>query len=105
MDPSIPTAHARAPAAEPTAGAIGAALVLVVHDRAALTLRALIALAGADNGVRFHTLLVDDGSSDATPAIAAGVSGDFTALREERPCGFAAGADAAVTLSRQPLVV
>jgi glycosyltransferase involved in cell wall biosynthesis len=83
----------------------GVAVVLVVRDEARLTLRALLSLAGRQDEFEFHTVLVDDASSDATPAVAAGVTGDFTTLRHELPRGFAACVDAAVAACDQDVVV
>ncbi len=81
------------------------AVVLVVRDEARLTLRALLSLAAQQDEFEFHTVLVDDASSDATPDVAAGVHGDFTTLRHELPQGFAAAVDAAVAACEQSVVV
>ncbi len=94
---------ARGPAPEPLAG--GVAVVLVVRDEARLALRTLLSLAAREERIDFHTVLIDDASLDATPVVVAGVQGDFTTLRRERPQGFAAGLDAAVTACEQELIV
>jgi len=78
-----------------TVSADTVAVVLVVRDAADLTLRALLALS-EDEETEFHTVVVDDGSTDATAAVLASVQGDFTAIRQDRPNGFAPGCDRAV---------
>jgi glycosyltransferase involved in cell wall biosynthesis len=103
MDSSLLAPLAGGSTQRPTEPA--AAIALIVHNRAQLTLRTLVALAGCENGASFHTVLLDDGSSDATPAIAAGASGAFTAIREERQLGFAIGCDSAMSACDQPVVV
>jgi GT2 family glycosyltransferase len=82
-----------------------ASIVIVVRDRAALLMRALIAMAGNEPGASFETIVVDDASVDATPALLRGVGGDFTALREDRARGFAAGCDRAAQAAQSEVIV
>jgi GT2 family glycosyltransferase len=70
-------------------------VILVVRDAAALTLRCLATLARVPDDVSFDVVVVDDGSTDGTSALFAGVDGDFQAIRNEEPAGFAAAADEA----------
>jgi glycosyltransferase involved in cell wall biosynthesis len=101
MDPSTMDRSAAAPAVSISADHVTVAIA--VHNQARLLLRALVAL--ADCGDDFHTVVIDDASTDATEAIVASVSGDFTAVRQPRPCGLAAGYDAGVAAGEQELVV
>jgi GT2 family glycosyltransferase len=75
-------------------------VILVLRDAAALALRCLGTLARVPDDVPFDVVVVDDGSTDGTSALFAGVEGDFQALRNEEPAGFAAAADAAVRHAR-----
>jgi Glycosyl transferase family 2 len=85
--------------------AVEIAVVMVVRDQLAVTLRALVGLARGDQGAPFQTVVVDDASSDATPALFRGIEGNFTGLREDTACGFAAGCDRAVAACRANLIV
>jgi GT2 family glycosyltransferase len=84
---------------------MNASIVVVVRDRAALTLRCLTALAGLPDEPSFEVVLVDDGSQDETPALLAGVEGDLIALRNDEPVGFAAACDQAVAAASGEYVV
>jgi GT2 family glycosyltransferase len=75
-------------------------VILVLRDAAALALRCLGTLARVPGDVPFDVVVVDDGSSDGTSALFAGVEGDFQALRNEEPAGFAAAADEAARHAR-----
>jgi glycosyltransferase involved in cell wall biosynthesis len=80
-------------------------IVVVVRDRAALTLRCLTALAGLPDEPSFEVVLVDDGSRDETPALLRGIEGDLVVLRNDEPVGFAAACDQAVAAARGDYVV
>jgi glycosyltransferase involved in cell wall biosynthesis len=81
------------------------AVVMVVRDQAPLTLRALVALAGAEAAQAFETVVVNDGSSDATATLLGAVEGNFAGLHEVQPRGFAAGVDRAVAHSGAEQIV
>ena len=82
-----------------------ASIVVVVRDRAALTLRCLTALAGLPDEPSFEVVLVDDGSQDETPALLGAVEGDLVALRNDEPVGFAAACDQAVEAASGDYVI
>jgi glycosyltransferase involved in cell wall biosynthesis len=71
-------------------------IVVVARDRAALTLRCLTSLARLPDEPTFEVILIDDGSSDDTPAILEAIEGDLVTLRNDEPAGFAAACDRAV---------
>jgi glycosyltransferase involved in cell wall biosynthesis len=85
--------------------ATNVAVVLVARNRAKLVLRALGSLADCADGVPFHTVLVDDSSTDSTLADVANVEGNFTFVREGQPRGFAPGCDRGVANCGEPIVV
>jgi GT2 family glycosyltransferase len=70
-------------------------VILVVRDAADLTLRCLNTLTRVADDIAFDVVVVDDGSSDGTAALFAGVEGDFLANLNAEPAGFAAAADEA----------
>jgi GT2 family glycosyltransferase len=70
-------------------------VILVVRDAADLTLRCLNTLTRVPDDVHFDVVVVDDGSTDGTAALFTGVEGDFQAILNAEPAGFAAAADEA----------
>ncbi|MGA2470387.1 MAG: glycosyltransferase [Solirubrobacteraceae bacterium] len=106
-DVAVPVAGSLDAEASPAGQAPPAAvaIVMVVRDQAALTLRALVALARGEEGPAFETVVLDDASNDATPTLLANVEGHFTGLREDHARGFVAGADRAVAACQAGVVV
>jgi GT2 family glycosyltransferase len=80
-------------------------IVVVARDRAALTLRCLTALAKLPDEPSFEVVLVDDGSTDETPALLGAVEGDLVTLRNDTPAGFAGSCDRGVAASSGECVV
>ncbi len=74
-------------------------IVLVVCDRLAHTVRSLQALAQLDDEPAFEVVIVDDGSTDATPQLLGGLEGDVRVLRNAAPVGFGAACDQAVAVA------
>ena len=77
-----------------------ATVVLVARDTAFATLRCLTAVARLPEDAGFETVVVDNGSTDATPQILAGIEGDFTVLRNEADTGFGPACDQAAAIAR-----
>jgi GT2 family glycosyltransferase len=80
-------------------------VVVVARDRAALTLRCLTALARLPDEPTFEVVLVDDGSTDETPAILDAIEGDLVAVRNDEPAGLAVAWDQGVAASSGQHVV
>ena len=80
-------------------------LVVVTRDRAPLALRCLTALAKLPDEPTFEVVLVDDGSTDGTPALLRAVEGDLVALRNDAPAGFARACDQGVAASSGDAIV
>ncbi|MBE7211473.1 MAG: glycosyltransferase, partial [Gluconacetobacter diazotrophicus] len=79
------------------------AVVMVVHDRFALTLAALASLRAGCPGA-IEVLLVDSGSRDETRAIERYALG-LTVIRFERNLGFVEGCNAALARATAPVVL
>ena len=80
-------------------------VVVPCHDGVVLT-RACVAslLAQEPGGVPAEILIVDNGSTDATPSLGA-LDPRVRVLRQDRNLGFAAGVNAGVRAARQPFVL
>lgn len=74
-------------------------LLLPVRDDAELTLRCLEAIAREPDDVPFEVVIVDDGSTDATPQLLAALDGDVRVLRNDEPRGFATASDQAADVA------
>jgi GT2 family glycosyltransferase len=64
-------------------------VVIPVHNRAALTARCLDALFAAPEDALTEVVVVDDGSTDSTPAALTARAADVRVVRHERSTGFA----------------
>jgi GT2 family glycosyltransferase len=80
-------------------------VILVVRDAADLTLRCLNTLTRVPEEISFDVVVVDDGSTDGTAALFAGVEGDFQAIRNAEPAGFAAAADEAAARAHGDVLI
>ncbi|HAP98913.1 MAG TPA: glycosyl transferase, partial [Rhodospirillum rubrum] len=78
-------------------------VVIVLYNQAGLSLRTLIALAD-QQGVRFETIIVDNASTDETPALLARVRG-ATLLRNEDNIGFLRAANQGAAVARGKHIV
>jgi SAM-dependent methyltransferase len=92
--------RAEAPAVDAAASAPPrASVVLVVCDRMESTLRSLQALAELGDEPAFEVVVVDNGSTDTTPQLLAGLQGDVCVLRNATPAGFGAACDQAAAVA------
>jgi hypothetical protein len=93
--------RAEAPAADAADAAAPprASIVLVVRDRMESTLRSLQALAELGDEPAFELVVVDNGSTDATPQLLAGLEGDVRVLRNATPVAFGAACDQAASVA------
>lgn len=64
-------------------------VIIPVFNRAAYTLRCLETLAENSGPCHYEVIIVDNGSSDQTPALLSSLSGDVTVIRNENNLGFA----------------
>lgn len=98
-DPRMP---ANAPATRETA----ASIIIPVHNKMTITRQCLDALlAEPRDGVTREILVVDDGSSDNTPAMLAGYGDRIRVLRNEQALGFAGACNAGVAAARGEYLV
>jgi SAM-dependent methyltransferase len=72
-----------------------ASIVLVARDRVTHTLRSLQAIAQLPEAPGFEVVVVDDGSTDATPVLLGGLEGNVRVLRNVASVGFGAACDQA----------
>jgi glycosyltransferase involved in cell wall biosynthesis/MoaA/NifB/PqqE/SkfB family radical SAM enzyme len=80
--------------------AFDVSIVIPMRNRAELTRQCLEALAANTGDVHFEVILVDDGSTDDTPAFLATLGGDVTVLRHDESRGFAASCNAGARRAR-----
>lgn len=64
-------------------------IIVPVLDRLALTRQCLVELAQVSRGADYEVIIVDNGSTDGTPAFLATLGGDVRVIRNERNLGFA----------------
>jgi SAM-dependent methyltransferase len=85
------------PAADAAPATPKASIVLVARDRVTHTLRSLQSLAQLPEEPSFEVVVVDDGSTDATPVLLGGLEGNVRVLRNAASVGFGAACDQAAT--------
>jgi SAM-dependent methyltransferase len=95
--------HYRAEAPAPTPPVATAppkaSVVLTVCNQFAHTLHSLQALAELGEAPTFEVVIVDDGSTDATPHLLGGLEGDVRVLRNATSAGFGAACDQAAAVA------
>ncbi|HPV82888.1 MAG TPA: glycosyltransferase [Nitrospira sp.] len=64
-------------------------IIIPVWNNQALTTQCLTALAEVTQGVTYEVIVVDNHSTDGTPAFLAGLGGDVTVITNEENLGFA----------------
>ena len=92
------------PFALPTSTAPRVSIVIPVYDKVAYTLACLRSLGEHVGSVPFEVIVVDDGSSDATPQRLAGVAG-IRALRNAQNLGFIGSCNAGAAVARGDYVL
>ncbi|HEY6941028.1 glycosyltransferase [Dokdonella sp.] len=92
------------PFALPTSAAPRVSIVIPVYDKVAYTLACLRSLGEHAGEVPFEVIVVDDGSSDATPQRLAGVEG-IRAIRNARNLGFIGSCNAGAAQARGEYVL
>jgi GT2 family glycosyltransferase len=85
---------------------LDASLVIPVHNKATITRQCLDALlAEPDDGISREIVVVDDGSSDRTPALLASYGDAIRVVRHETALGFASACNAGFAAARGEFVV
>lgn len=64
-------------------------IIIPVWNKADLTRQCLEALAATTHGIEYEVIIVDNGSTDETPALLAGLGGDVQVIRNQENLGFA----------------
>jgi GT2 family glycosyltransferase/Flp pilus assembly protein TadD len=64
-------------------------IIVPVWNKAELTRQCLQALAATTHGIEYEVIIVDNGSTDETPALLAGLGGDVRVIRNQQNLGFA----------------
>jgi GT2 family glycosyltransferase/glycosyltransferase involved in cell wall biosynthesis len=93
-----------APFSVPGSDAPRVSIVIPVYDKIAYTVACLRSLAEHAGATPFEVVVVDDGSSDATPQRLADIDG-IRALRNERNLGFIGSCNAGAAASRGDYVL
>ena len=106
-DPAAGTSTATAPRPAPAAPepAPAVSIVIPVCNQAALTARCLAALARTVDPTQVEVLVVDNGSTDATPTVLAHAPLPLRVLRNPDNRGFARAANQGARAARAPLLV
>ncbi|HEX5268663.1 MAG TPA: glycosyltransferase family 2 protein [Acidimicrobiales bacterium] len=77
-----------------------ASIVVPVWNNVAYTHACLVRLAGATPAGTYEVVLVDNGSTDATPELLAGLSGDVRVVRNDQNLGFARACNQGAEVAR-----
>jgi GT2 family glycosyltransferase len=80
-------------------------VIIPVYNQVELTATCVQALARNTVGCDYEVIIVDDGSTDATPQLLATVEGDVQTLRNETNIGFARTCNKGATLARGEYLV
>jgi GT2 family glycosyltransferase len=83
-------------------------VVLITRDRAPILERSLAMLAAQNTPLPFEIIVSDDGSTDATPAVVAGIAAEHPGVVRHlphSPVGVAAGRNLAIAEARAPAVL
>jgi len=91
--------------APPSTERFSATVVIPVFGRAELTRRCLERLALVDAGASFEVVVVDNGSTDETPALLAGLGGDVAVVTNWTNRGFARACNQGARLARSDRLV
>ncbi len=108
--PARPLAHLAEPVddatpfALPTHAQPRVSIIIPVYDKIAWTLACLRSIAEQAGKIPFEVIVVDDGSSDATPARLAGIGGLRT-LRNAKNLGFIGSCNAGAAAARGEFVL
>ncbi len=100
----LPTA-VTGPAGDGRGARPAASIVIPALDQVAVTRRCLESLAGVEAGADFEVVVVDNGSTDATPELLETLGGDVTVVRNATNLGFARACNQGARLAHAPVVV
>jgi len=98
--PAVLAAQARARGAATEPSEPECSIVIPLFNRAELTRQCLTALAEVTADVRYEVVLVDNGSTDDTPQLLRGLSGNVQIVRNEANRGFAIACNQGARVAR-----